>query len=99
MFDAGPGFVNYSWNNGSSSQMIMANAQGEYSVIATTAEGCRSFDTVRIAEVWTNPVVVLPGDTPCARAEHYLFAGTHSSYLWQDGSTAHLKLTSREYIM
>ena len=89
MFDAGPGFVNYAWSDGSSSQKIIADAQDEYSVIATTAEGCRSYDTVRIAQVWANPVVVLPGDTPlCSGETLSLFAGTHSSYLWQDGSTA-----------
>ncbi len=87
--NAGNGFSQYQWSNGSSGQQIVVYSTGNYSVIGTTMEGCKSFDTLRIVNVWPKPVVTL-NDNPelCTGNTRILQAGNFLSYLWQDGSTA-----------
>lgn len=87
--NAGAGFVNYSWSNGAATQQTIIKTAGTYSVIATTADGCRSYDTFRLQSTWPLPQVTL-NDNPalCTGAARILQAGSFSSYLWHDGSTA-----------
>lgn len=89
VFDAGSGFSQYSWSNGSSAQQIAVKATGTFSVIAVTAQGCKTYDTVRVLNVFANPVVSLDHQSYlCAGNTRVLDAGKFSSYLWTDGSTA-----------
>jgi gliding motility-associated-like protein len=86
--NAGPGFASYQWSNGSNSQQINVNAAGAFDVIGTTAEGCRSFDTFNVLQVFPLPQVSLDQDPElCMGSSRTLDAGSFSSYLWQDGST------------
>ena len=89
ILDAGAGFTQYQWSTGSSAQRIVVGTTGSYSVTAYTAEGCKSNDTLRVNNVWPNPVVSL-NDNPdlCAGSTRILQPGSFISYLWQDGSTA-----------
>ncbi len=86
VLNAGTGFAQYLWSNGSSSQQVSAFLAGNYSVMGTAPNGCQSYDTLTV-NVWTNPVVVLD-DNPelCIGSSRNLQAGNYSSYLWQDGS-------------
>jgi gliding motility-associated-like protein len=87
--NAGAGFAQYHWSNGTSAQQILVFNTGIYSIIATTAAGCKSYDTLNILNVWTNPVVRLDHNPDlCKGATRTLQAGNYSSYLWQDGSTS-----------
>ena len=68
--NAGSGFSAYSWQNGTTSQTLVANATGTYSVNVTNASGCKGSDTVVVnimpsLSLSTLPVtpVVCIGDT------------------------------------
>lgn len=60
-----------------------------YSVMGTTAEGCKSYDTVKVINVFSNPVVSLDHNPLlCIGSSRILDAGKFSSYLWNDGSAS-----------
>ena len=81
-----PSFTSYRWNNGSVLSQTLVNVAGIYSVNATTAQGCQSSDTIRIASL-PLPVVSLNHDTGlCTGSTRTLNAGNYTSYYWQDGS-------------
>lgn len=89
LINAGNDFAQYQWSNGSTTQQITVHTAGDYSVIATTTQGCKSYDTLSIANVWANPVVNLDDKTNlCTGTSWILEAGNYSSYNWQDGSTS-----------
>ncbi len=46
--DAERRFTSYTWSTGQSTQQIIANQAGTYTVAASTGKGCRSYDTLRI---------------------------------------------------
>jgi gliding motility-associated-like protein len=91
--DAGSGFSSYLWSTGSTQQKITASATGNYSVKAFTKEGCNSADTIRVLNVYNNPVVSLDHNgLLCAGSARVLNAGNFSSYLWNDGSSSGSKV-------
>jgi gliding motility-associated-like protein len=87
--NAGPGFSQYQWSTGKTTQQITVNAKGSYSFIGTTAEGCRSYDTLEVVNVFPLPLVHLDHDsTLCAGDLRTLDAGPgFVSYLWNSGTT------------
>jgi gliding motility-associated-like protein len=88
IIDAGNGFHQYVWSNGSIDQQIKVFTTGDYSVRGATTDGCESRDTLRIVNVWNNPALNLD-DNPgiCAGSSRILRPGNFESYLWHDGST------------
>ncbi len=89
VFNAGSGFQNYQWNNGGTLQRMVAKTVAQYSVIATTAEGCKSFDTVKVVGVYALPVVSIDKSTGlCTGSTRLLNAGSFSSYQWSTGATS-----------
>lgn len=89
VLDAGAGFSEYLWNTGSRSGKLTVSDPGKYTVIGTTADGCRSYDTLSIQSVWPGPLLDLGANTGiCTSGTRLLSPGNFSSYLWQDGSTA-----------
>ena len=93
VFDAGTGFASYVWNTGNTSQYQIAKTAGTYSVVASTVQGCKSADTIRVLSVFQNPVVTLDKNPSiCEGTSKILDAGTgFSSYLWDDGSTGRFR--------
>ena len=88
LLNAGPGFESYVWNQTAGGQQKTVRQTGSYVVVGTTAEGCRSTDTLKVLNVWPLPVVKLDKATSfCEGSEKVLQAGNFASYLWQDGST------------
>lgn len=88
---AGTGFTAYLWNNSSTAADIEATAAGMYAVKATSPEGCFSYDTLNVVNVYALPVVKLDhNDELCAGTTRSLDAGVYSSYLWQDASTGRI---------
>jgi gliding motility-associated-like protein len=86
--DAGAGFAAYKWSNGTALQKVPAFQKGTYSVIATTAENCASYDTLTVLTIYAKPVVELGTDnTLCVGGTRLLQADPHASQVWQDGST------------
>ncbi len=88
LLDAGTGFNQYLWNTGSVSQKITAKTVGSFSVTATTIDGCKSVDTVRILAILPIPIVALQKDsTLCIGEVRVLDAGAgYNSYIWNSGS-------------
>ncbi|RYZ55197.1 MAG: gliding motility-associated C-terminal domain-containing protein, partial [Sphingobacteriales bacterium] len=88
IFNAGSGFQSYAWSSGATSQQLIVKAKGTYSVIGTTAEGCKSYDTVRVVEVYTLPAVNLDKSPAlCIGSSKLLSAGSYASYQWSTGAT------------
>jgi gliding motility-associated-like protein len=88
IFDAGIGFSIYTWSNGQTSQTITAHNTGMYSIIGTSANGCKSYDTVAVLKIFAMPVVSLNHENSlCFVSTKLLDAGTFSQYLWNTGST------------
>lgn len=54
--------VSYAWSTNETTQQIIANTTGDFSVWVTDGNGCIGKDTVSIT-VWSLPVVDLGGDT------------------------------------
>ena len=90
LFDAGVGFANYLWSNGSITQQTMVYTNGTYSVTGTTVEGCKSVDTTIVYNVYQLPVVSLNKDsTLCFGTQRTLDAGGgFNDYLWNGGNTS-----------
>ncbi|MEO8148826.1 MAG: gliding motility-associated C-terminal domain-containing protein [Bacteroidia bacterium] len=84
--DAGPGYL-YLWNDGSTTQVISAAAQGVYSVTITNVCGSVS-DSIFISNENT-PQVNLGNDTYLCENATIILTGPSNatSYLWNDGST------------
>ena len=86
---AGAGFASYVWSNGSTAMQNNFSAAGTYTVKATTTQGCSSYDTLRILNMYALPGVALDHTAElCLGASRTLQAGAFSSYRWQDGSAA-----------
>jgi gliding motility-associated-like protein len=46
VFDAGSGFAEYLWSNGTTDQKLIVKSNGRFSCIGTAGNGCKSYDTV-----------------------------------------------------
>jgi len=90
ILDAGTRFTQYQWSNGNNMQQITVHAAGAYSVIGITAEGCKSFDTLTVLNVYPLPVVSLNNDpTLCTGDQRTLNAGNgFINYTWNTGSSS-----------
>ncbi len=88
LLDAGPGFVQYNWNTGPTSQQLVVKTAGQYQLTATTAQGCITRDTFRLISVYALPVVALNPDTSlCIGSSRVLDAGAgYVSYAWNTGA-------------
>ena len=70
VLDGGAGFVNYLWNNGATTQTIIANNSATYTVTVTDANGCKASD-VLVALINPNPQILFNAfaiDTLCKNA-------------------------------
>jgi gliding motility-associated-like protein len=89
VFNAGSGFIDYQWNTGLTSQQIIVKTAGTYTIMATTAEGCKSYDTVKVLNVFNNPSVSLDHNSfLCIGSNRTLDAGNFISYSWNTGSSS-----------
>jgi hypothetical protein len=102
--DAGAGFVSYLWSDGSTAQTLPVDGAAlgsglfTYTVTVTDTNGCADTDTV-LVQVLTPPVVSLGADTAiCQTQSVTLNAGSFSTYLWQDGSTAQTYLVDASIV-
>lgn len=89
VLDAGKDFYSYLWNTGATTESITIKVKGLYSIKAGTEEGCYSYDTLEIVNVFKNPVVAFNKDTAlCKGDSKVLDAGNgYQSFLWNNGST------------
>ncbi len=87
VLDAGAGFANYLWNDGTTMQLLLASTAGTYTVTVSNPTGCTAIDSVTI-NILAAPVLDFGADTTlCDGAQLVLDAGAgFNSYNWSDGS-------------
>ena len=85
--DAGSGFINYLWQDGSTSQMYNINSAGKYRVTVTDDHQCRGSDSVEIKQVLSSPSNFIIKDTSFCEAQTIILQpfGQFSNYLWSTG--------------
>lgn len=87
---AAGGFASYLWSNGATTQSIIVNAAGTYSVTGYTAAGCTSQSSATSVVVSALPVasVSASGSTTfCLGDSVVLSAPAGYTYLWSTGAT------------
>ncbi|WP_143470488.1 gliding motility-associated C-terminal domain-containing protein [Labilibaculum filiforme] len=86
--DAGNAGGTYLWNTGETTQTIIVNTTGTYSVTVTDVNGCSGTDDIDIT-VHANPIVDLGADQEECNGNNIMFDAGHpgSTYLWSTGET------------
>ncbi|MDB5283766.1 MAG: hypothetical protein JWO06_2841 [Bacteroidota bacterium] len=87
---SGPaGMQTYHWSDGETTQSIVLNASGTYSLSATGTDGCSGQSGSFDIDVFGSANLNLGNDTTiCAGQTLVLDAGVYPTILWQDNSTA-----------
>ncbi len=94
--NAGSGFAQYQWNDGTTDQFLAVNQAGVYSVTVTDASGiCTGSDELSI-EVYPNPDVIIFGDTELCMDELSALTvnGPYQDYAWSNGEVGESILVS-----
>lgn len=87
VLDAGPGFNNYQWSTGETTQQVTASQTNIFSVTVTDSIGCTGSDVADL-EVFPTPVITL-SDTVLCEGSTFLFnaGGGAASYVWHNGAS------------
>jgi hypothetical protein len=92
VFNATPGFTNYTWSNSVQSESIEVGAAGIYSVAATDANGCQANSTSVSVTLLPAPNPVITANGPlefCEGGSVVLSTSTgFGSYNWSSGATS-----------
>lgn len=93
---AGNGFANYLWSNGSNVPFIDINQPGTYWVIVSSQNNCRGTDSISISGLLPSPKHFLPADTMLCNYTSITLSPLTSfnRYLWNTGSTTQNLLIS-----
>lgn len=85
---AGNGFNSYLWSTSETTQSIVINQSGSYSVVVTNSNGCSGTSAPVVVTVNPLPTINLGNDTTIASgAMLTLFPGSiYSSYTWSTGA-------------
>lgn len=86
--DAGAGFLSYEWNDAPGSRYFLADLPSMYKVQAMTADGCYSYDSLRILSNHELPVPDLGPDSLICSGQPRILSPVNSyvNYLWNTGS-------------
>jgi gliding motility-associated-like protein len=89
-FDAGAGFLNYLWQDGSGNSSFTTAQTGSYWVQVTDANNCRNRDTVAILRIASLPAGFVPKDTAICQAQPIILrvSGNYRRYLWSTGQVS-----------
>jgi len=86
--NAGSGYTQYLWQDGSTDSTFLATQSGTYWVLVTDAAGCSGGDTISIELGPFIPPDLGTDSTICEGATLVLSPGSdYTSFLWQDGSS------------
>ncbi len=89
ILDAGPGFNSYTWNTGQTTEQIVVNEGGIYTVAGTAPDGCASRDTFQVTTVYPTPQISLGGAADSSICFNqpiiYSFPTNGDQYQWSDG--------------
>ena len=85
--DAGGGFMNYLWDDGSVGLTLPVNSAGIYSVTVTDFNQCKGMDSI-VVGINVLPMVSAGNDTVVCTGDSATFHATPGlvTYLWSDGS-------------
>lgn len=87
---AAGGFASYLWSNGATTQSIIVNATGSFSVTGYTSSGCSSVSssTAVVVSAFPSASVTANGPTAfCVGDSVELSAPAGHSYVWNNGAT------------
>ncbi len=89
VLDAGAGFNQYLWSNGSTSVQLVVFDAGTYSVTGISSNGCKSYDTLLLLNVFSLPASFLPMDMAFCQDSVLQIHSLRSfnNYQWNTGST------------
>lgn len=89
ILNAGSGYKNYLWHDGSGSPTFTVSDTGTYWVQITDNNNCTAADTTTISRLLLPPEDFLPVDTTiCTYGKLTIIPdGTFNSYTWSNGST------------
>lgn len=90
--NAGNGFAAYQWNTGANTQSISVSKEGNYTITATSTNGCSSYDTLTLLHVHSLPEFTLGSDTTLCEGHqlNYDFHLADALYNWNDGAQTSL---------
>ncbi len=80
-------FSSYKWSNGDTSQQLLIDQKGSYSVIVTDENGCSAQSSFEIIELESPEVSILGDSITCEGKTTTLDAGIHENYAWSSGET------------
>jgi gliding motility-associated-like protein len=88
--DAGNGYTDYLWQDGTKGQSIQVTNSGEYWVMLTDKTGCIQNDTTNIGSIKPLPISFLPNDTTLCAGETLNLQpiGSFVSYAWSTGGNS-----------
>ncbi|MHA4809530.1 gliding motility-associated C-terminal domain-containing protein [Flavitalea flava] len=88
--DAGGNFESYLWSTGQLAEWIIAEKPGIYTIKATAANGCKSYDTLTITDVYPLPEFSLGKGQDTTICDNqplmYDFPRNGNQYQWSDGN-------------
>lgn len=88
ILDAGDGYVDYIWNNDSTSQTITISSPGDYEVTVIDSNGCSGFNMVSVEESTSLSPVITGNEVFCENGNAVLNAGSgFDSYTWSNGTS------------
>jgi hypothetical protein len=91
MLDAGNAGASYLWSTGETTQLIVAQEGGTYSVIVTDGNGCAGADTISILEYPLPQVTLDSVGGFCEGDSALLDAGnSDAAFLWSTGETTQM---------
>ena len=97
IFNAGEGYTEYIWQDGSTGQTYTAYVTGYYWCFVTDENYCSGVDSVYLSVDDDVPDVNLGPDTTLCYGETILLdPGLYNGYVWQDGSTDPVYLVTEE---
>ncbi|MBI2966751.1 MAG: SBBP repeat-containing protein [Bacteroidetes bacterium] len=87
LLDAGSGFMQYLWSDGSANQQLFPDSSGQYFVVVIDSNYCKGSDTINLI-IHPVPDIYLGPDTFLCGNTIMLDAGNgYSSYMWSTGET------------
>lgn len=86
--NAGNGFLQYTWHDGSTASSITVNAPGKFWVTVKDANSCHGSDTTAITRLLPLPANFLPADTTLCTYSKLIIvpAGSFKTYAWSTGA-------------
>ncbi|MGB0930625.1 MAG: hypothetical protein ACPGVB_07610, partial [Chitinophagales bacterium] len=99
--DAGEGFAEYLWNTGATTQMIVVNSSGTYSVEVEDANGCIGSGSIEVT-LLALPQVDIEGEGNVCEGESTILnaEGGFETYLWSTGeNTQTIEISGGSYFV